>query len=67
MNPIIALIPKDRAENEGQLRPITILPYIYRIWMAVRKRRVKHWAMQLDTEGSAHLKHWFGRLLPEEN
>eukprot|EP00972_Heterocapsa_arctica_P077778 11473787-Heterocapsa_arctica.AAC.1 len=30
MNPIIALIPKDEAENEGQLRPIAILPYIYR-------------------------------------
>eukprot|EP00972_Heterocapsa_arctica_P093439 13782525-Heterocapsa_arctica.AAC.1 len=39
MNPIIALIPKDGADNEGQLRPIAILPYIYRVWMAVRKRR----------------------------
>eukprot|EP00972_Heterocapsa_arctica_P059739 8809656-Heterocapsa_arctica.AAC.1 len=30
LNPIIALILKDGAENEGQLRPIAILPYIYR-------------------------------------
>eukprot|EP00972_Heterocapsa_arctica_P080078 11801132-Heterocapsa_arctica.AAC.1 len=36
LNPIIALIPKDGAENEGQLRPIAILPYIYRVWMAIQ-------------------------------
>eukprot|EP00972_Heterocapsa_arctica_P037343 5495965-Heterocapsa_arctica.AAC.1 len=30
LHPIIALIAKDGAENEGQLRPIAILPYIYR-------------------------------------
>eukprot|EP00972_Heterocapsa_arctica_P051634 7596885-Heterocapsa_arctica.AAC.1 len=51
MNPIIALIPNDGAEREGQLRPIAILPilpYVHRLWMAVRKRRVKQWAMQLN-------------------
>ena len=26
MGPIVALIPKDGAESEGQLRPIAILP-----------------------------------------
>eukprot|EP00972_Heterocapsa_arctica_P036618 5390575-Heterocapsa_arctica.AAC.1 len=51
VNPIIAIIPKDGAGNEGQLRPIAILRYIYRVWMAVRKRRVKHWAMQLNNGG----------------
>eukprot|EP00972_Heterocapsa_arctica_P064801 9561965-Heterocapsa_arctica.AAC.1 len=30
LNPIIALIPKEGAESEGQLRPISIIPYIYR-------------------------------------
>eukprot|EP00972_Heterocapsa_arctica_P060808 8970272-Heterocapsa_arctica.AAC.1 len=30
LHPIIALIAKEVAENEGQLRPIAILPYIYR-------------------------------------
>eukprot|EP00972_Heterocapsa_arctica_P011552 1692412-Heterocapsa_arctica.AAC.1 len=30
LNPIIALIPNEGAESEGQLRPIAILPYIYR-------------------------------------
>lgn len=43
----MALIPKERAENEGQLRPIAILPSVYRVWMAVRKRRVKDWVRGL--------------------
>eukprot|EP00972_Heterocapsa_arctica_P025561 3762618-Heterocapsa_arctica.AAC.1 len=37
LHPIIALIAKEGAEHEGQLRPIAILPYVYRVWMAVRK------------------------------
>eukprot|EP00972_Heterocapsa_arctica_P026493 3902113-Heterocapsa_arctica.AAC.1 len=48
LNPIIALIPKEGAGNEGQLRPIAVLPYIYRIWMAVRKSKVKQWAIELN-------------------
>ena len=47
MGPIVALIPKDGAESEGQLRPIAILPYVYRVWMAVRKKRVKGWVLNL--------------------
>eukprot|EP00972_Heterocapsa_arctica_P094069 13874836-Heterocapsa_arctica.AAC.1 len=39
LHPIIALIAKEGAENKGQLRPISILPYVYRVWMAVRKCR----------------------------
>eukprot|EP00972_Heterocapsa_arctica_P111287 16385342-Heterocapsa_arctica.AAC.1 len=30
LRPIIALIAKEGADNEGQLRPIAILPYVYR-------------------------------------
>ena len=41
MGPIVALIPIDGAENEGHLRPIAVLPYKYRVWMAIRKGRVK--------------------------
>eukprot|EP00972_Heterocapsa_arctica_P039136 5764200-Heterocapsa_arctica.AAC.1 len=37
LHPTIALIAKEGAEHEGQLRPIAILPYVYRVWMAVRK------------------------------
>eukprot|EP00972_Heterocapsa_arctica_P040441 5957179-Heterocapsa_arctica.AAC.1 len=48
LHPIIALIAKEGAENEGQLRPIAILPYVYRVWMAVRKCTVKQWALDLN-------------------
>eukprot|EP00972_Heterocapsa_arctica_P043686 6449403-Heterocapsa_arctica.AAC.1 len=48
LNPIIALIPKEGAPNEGQLRPIAILPYIYRVWMAIRTSKVKQWALKLN-------------------
>eukprot|EP00972_Heterocapsa_arctica_P018715 2768944-Heterocapsa_arctica.AAC.1 len=48
LNPIIALIPKEGAESEGQLRPIAILPYIYRVWMAIRKCKIKQWALRLN-------------------
>eukprot|EP00972_Heterocapsa_arctica_P073628 10871871-Heterocapsa_arctica.AAC.1 len=34
LRPIIALIAKEEADNEGQLIPIAILPYVYRMWMA---------------------------------
>eukprot|EP00972_Heterocapsa_arctica_P042138 6211357-Heterocapsa_arctica.AAC.1 len=34
LHPIIVLIAKEGAENEGQLRPVAILPYVYRVWMA---------------------------------
>eukprot|EP00972_Heterocapsa_arctica_P045742 6749569-Heterocapsa_arctica.AAC.1 len=62
MNPVIALIAKDGAENEGQLRPIAIFPYIYRVWMAVRKIRVKQWAMQLNDGRCSPPEIWFGKL-----
>eukprot|EP00972_Heterocapsa_arctica_P078716 11607504-Heterocapsa_arctica.AAC.1 len=48
LHPIIALIAKEGAGNEGQLRPIAILPYVYRVWMAVRKSKVKQRAMKLN-------------------
>jgi hypothetical protein len=48
LNPIIALIPKEGPKSEGQLRPIAILPYIYRVWMAIRKCRIKQWALKLN-------------------
>eukprot|EP00972_Heterocapsa_arctica_P027832 4093574-Heterocapsa_arctica.AAC.1 len=48
LDPIIALIPKEGAENEEQLRPIAIPPHIPTVWMAVRKSKVKQWAMKLN-------------------
>eukprot|EP00972_Heterocapsa_arctica_P112761 16433587-Heterocapsa_arctica.AAC.1 len=46
LHPIIALIAKEGAGNGGQLRPIAILPYIYRARMAVRKSKVRQWAIK---------------------
>eukprot|EP00972_Heterocapsa_arctica_P066879 9869160-Heterocapsa_arctica.AAC.1 len=54
LNPVIAFIPKAGAESEGQLRPIAILPYIYRVRMAIRKSKVKPWALRLN-DGRFHL------------
>eukprot|EP00972_Heterocapsa_arctica_P034966 5147155-Heterocapsa_arctica.AAC.1 len=48
LHPIIALIAKEGAENEGQFRPIAILPYIYKVWMAIRKNKVRQWAIKLN-------------------
>eukprot|EP00972_Heterocapsa_arctica_P019798 2920765-Heterocapsa_arctica.AAC.1 len=47
LRPIIALIAKEGAENEGQLRRIAVLPYVYRVWMAV-KSKVRQWAIKLN-------------------
>ncbi len=38
---IIALMTKEGASHEGELRPIGMLPYIYRIWMAIRGEDVE--------------------------
>jgi len=45
--PIIALLDKPSALDEGELRPIAILQYIYRIWMAVRKADTKEWTRNM--------------------
>jgi len=47
MGPIVAFIPMDVAESEGQRRSIAILPYVYRVWMAVWKRRANKWVLEL--------------------
>ena len=35
---LVALNPKDGATHEGQLRPIRLLPMLYRVWMAGRRQ-----------------------------
>ena len=37
---IIALVPKEGAQREKGLRPIGILSYVYRLWMALRRATV---------------------------
>ena len=38
---------KPSALDEGKLRPIAILPYVYRIWMAVRKADTREWTRNM--------------------
>ena len=40
---LTALIPKEGARHEGQLRPIGLLPYAYRIWMGLRRQDLAGW------------------------
>ena len=49
---VIALIAKQGATSEAQLRPIGILSYIYRIWMAIRKQDTRQWSLQIH--GGSH-------------
>ena len=42
------VIAKEGAENEGQLRPVAVLPCICRVWMAVRKSKIRQWAIKLN-------------------
>ena len=44
---LIALIPKPGATHEGQLRPIGILPMLYRIYMKIRRHTYKDWVRQI--------------------
>ena len=50
---VVALIEKPGAKSEAQLRPIGILSYIYRIWMAIRKDQARGWSLRLH--GGAHV------------
>ena len=40
---VVALNPKPKATHEGQLRPIGLLPMVYRLWMAFRRPEAKQW------------------------
>lgn len=44
-----SMIPKPKAEYEAGLRPIGLLPYVYRVWMAIRKSQdaQKQWLLDL--------------------
>lgn len=37
---IYSMMPKAKAENEAGLRPIGLLPYVIRVWLAIRKTRM---------------------------
>ena len=73
-NAVVALIEKPGAKNEGQLRPIGILSYLYRIWMAIRREQARPWSLRIHGgthEGAAamacrsraqtEIAHWEGK------
>lgn len=47
---IIALIPKAGADTEAKLRPIGLLPDIYKVWMSVRKQDLQQWSLALHRD-----------------
>ena len=64
---LIALIPKPGATHEGQLRPIGILPMLYRIYMKIRRHTYKYWVRQIHNgrEESALDLAWKTRVQDE--
>ncbi len=44
---VIALVPKEGAMTEAELRPIGLTPVIYRLWMCIRKPHIATWVRQL--------------------
>ena len=44
---IVALIPKEGAQTEAELRPIGLTPILYRVWMCIRKRCISSWIRYL--------------------
>lgn len=48
------MIPKPKAENEAGLRPIGLRPYIYRVWMAIRKDQDAQQQWSLDIHDGRH-------------
>ena len=44
---LTALIPKEGAKTEGELRPVRLTPGIYRVWRCVRKQQIAHWSKAL--------------------
>lgn len=46
-NVIFSMIPKPKAETEAGLRPIGLLPCVYRAWMAIRKSQCKESPLRL--------------------
>ena len=50
---MVALIPKPGATSEAQLRPIGIMPYTYRVWMAARRSQARDWSLSIH--GGTHI------------
>lgn len=46
--------PKTRAEAEAGLRPVGLLPYVYKVWIAIRKRKDAQKQWSLDIHDGRH-------------
>ena len=57
---LVFLMPKPGAMTEAQLRPIGLLPYVYRAWLASRKADATGWSKKLHG-GSARRSGRLGR------
>jgi len=63
----VALLPKDGARHEGQLRPIGLTPVIYRVYTMVRGGILKRWRQRISAEpnrGAVELA-WRARVQDE--
>ena len=47
-NALVAMIPKDGAQLEADMRPMGLLPCIYRVWMCVRKPQAQAWVQRMS-------------------
>ena len=45
----VALLPKAGSNDPAEMRPIVLLPMVYRIWAAARQPLVRRW---VETEGA---------------
>lgn len=51
---IFSMIPEPKAEHEAGLRPIGLLPYVYRAWMAICKGQAQQRQWPLGIHDAKH-------------
>ena len=49
---LVTLLPKGDAVDPGGMRPIALLPLVYRIWAAARQPWVRRWARGPGDDGA---------------
>lgn len=53
---IFSMIPEAEAETEAGLRPIGLLPYVYLVWMAIRKGQSQQREWSLGIHDGKHAR-----------
>jgi len=60
---MVSLVTKANEIQEGQLRPIGLLPFIYRIWMCLRKEHTREWKKNRFMDRNHKVQHrWHGNI-----